>query len=217
MVLIQWTTPTKGEDHSSPMQLPMGDNGWQSYTQPPPSPFKGGKKFTFNSRWKPQKWFVVLIYVAAAVSWIMALRMSAQANELITDLTSQEQTHRFQMELELTTYGETNKQITRSKKQFAKLKKARSYLEHEIRVLHALTADGEQMAIAPPRGSDERIVKSWLGNRQAKLQQKIQSMQKFLQGESRSSVLAKFGPGPHKVKFTHTPTLKIANPRHLLW
>ena len=117
MALIQWATPTKawgaypptkawGAHPQSPVQLPMGDNvgysspsHWQSYTQPPPSPFRAtSKKFSFNSTWKPQKWFVVLIYIAAAVSWIMALRMNAQANELITDLTSQEQTQRFQMQ-----------------------------------------------------------------------------------------------------------------------
>jgi hypothetical protein len=211
MVLIQWATPTKarGAYPPSPMQLPMGDNvgyssssQWQSYTQPPPSPFRANKKFSFNSTWKPQKWFVVLIYVAAAVSWIMALRMNAQANELIADLTNQEQTQRIQMQQELKTYGETKSEAAKSKKQITKLKKAGLYLEHEIRVLQALTADGEQMAIAPPRGADERVVKNWLGHRQAKLQHKIQSMQQFLQEESRLSVLAKHGPGPHHVKFT---------------
>jgi hypothetical protein len=212
MVLIQWATPTKatGAYPPSPMQLPMGDNAgyssssqWQSYTQPPPSPFRAtSKKFSFNSTWKPQKWFVVLIYVAAAVSWIMAIRLNAQANELITDLRSQEQTQKFQMQQEFKTYGETKSEAAKSKKQITKLKKARLYLEHEIRVLQALTADGEQMAIAPPRGADERIVRSWLGHRQAKLQHKIQSMQQFLQEESRQSVLAKHGPGPHNVKFT---------------
>jgi hypothetical protein len=208
MVLIQRATPsprqcaspTKGAHQSSTMNVPMGDSGgyspssqWQSYTLAPPSPFKKSKssKFTFNSRWKPQKWFVVLVYVAAAVSWIMALRMNSQANKLIVDLRSQEQAHRFQMEQELTTYRETKSQAAKSKKEFTKLRKARYALDHEIRMLQALTADGEQMVPAPPRGADELVVKSWLVHRRGKLQQKAQSMQNFLQEESRKSVVAK--------------------------
>jgi hypothetical protein len=199
MVLIQRTTPT-GAYQQSTMHVPMGDSGgpsslsqlqWQSYTHIPPSPFRASKKFTFNTTWKPQKWFVVLIYVAAAVSWIMALRMNAQANELITDLTSQEQENRFQMDQELTAYRETKIEATKSKKQIAKLKKARSALEHEIRMLRALTADGEKMMTAPSRGADELLVKSWLSNRRGKLQHKIKIMQSFLQEESRKSVLVK--------------------------
>jgi hypothetical protein len=180
----------------------MGDSAgyspssqWESYSQPPPSPspFKKSRsnKFTFNSTWKPKKWFVVLIYIFAAVSWIMALRMNAQANELIADLTSEEQANRAQMEHELTMYRETKAQASKSKKQMAKLKKARTALEHEIRMLQKLTADGEQMEAAPPRGADEILVKSWLVHRRGKLQQKVQLMQKFLQEESRKSVVSK--------------------------
>lgn len=163
---------------------------------------KGGKKFTFNSTWKPQKWFVVLVYVAAAVSWLMALRLNAEANSLIKDLTGQEQSHRFHMDQELTAFRAASSESAKSKKHISKLKKTRSALEHEIRMLKTLTADGEQMVSAPRRGANENLVKNWLANRQGKLEQKIVGMQRFLQEGSRESVLKKFGPGPHRVKFT---------------
>lgn len=131
------------------------------------------------------------------------MRMNNEAQRLIADLTSTEQTHMLHLEQEITTFRETKSEASKIKKQISKLKKAKLALEHEIRTFQALSDNGETMSMpAPPRGADETLVKSWLVHRQGKLQQKIRSMQRFLQEESRRSVLEKFGAGPYKVQFT---------------
>lgn len=220
MVLIQRATPSSqvGASPFSPMNIPMGTDAhssqdWSSFTSasnsctsarnssPPYS--KGVRKFTFNHTWKPTKWFVVMVYIAAIVSWIMALRLHGEAKALIVNLESQEQTHLFHMDQELTTYKDTKSETTKSKKQISKLKKAKLALEHEVRTFQALNEDGEHMSlVVPPKGAEETIVKSWLVQRRGKLQRKIRSMQRFLQEASKQAVLKKYGDGPHKVRFT---------------
>ena len=81
-----------------------------------------------------------------------------------------------------------------------KLKKSRSALDHEVRMMKEVReSTGNPMTFTP---SNAKKIQSWLDHRKDGLVNKIQYLQNYLQEESLRVTKEKYGAGPHRVKMT---------------
>lgn len=152
------------------------------------------------------QWTLVLFYglviMYCCVSARSTFRMSALVNDLESELESL--TTRREHTIEMIKDSEaTNEEVIRD---FEHLRKTQERLKHELRVkeeLHELQIATEYKDYMMGKMAVRRkeAAMTWIQQRQEALFHKIYSLQDYIRAESRTRVLEKYGPGPHRVQF----------------
>jgi cyclophilin family peptidyl-prolyl cis-trans isomerase len=170
----------------------------------PPSKRRSRRTFAESSTSLPN-WVLPLCYLMVVVSWYKAVQQKGVLTEAMMGVEYQRDQLKLQQEENirlLEQARETKNQLERKKR---KLERTHDALLHERRMNEEVyemkvSSDPEISRILSTKRSG--TVTTWIQQRQQGLRHKIETLQSYIQDQSRKQILKKYGPGPHKVQFT---------------
>jgi cyclophilin family peptidyl-prolyl cis-trans isomerase len=177
--------------------------------------------YSFHTHWQPPKGVIGIVYSFVVVSWMYMARSLSLAKVEQTMLERKFDLSQRQLNRQDDSYQKVMNDINIVQQAITKLQKTHQALQHEKLVLaemienetnemsstttkndapgaaqHAL---GRMSSIHP--SSNTHVIEGWLMERRNDLQHRIISMQQYIQDTALRSAKAKYGLGPHKVKF----------------
>lgn len=156
-------------------------------SQVPPMSFYPSS--SLSKRFESNVWIVRIVYVTAALSWIATSRFSISYQIAMERLSMDSVLLRNQMAHVSEEASTIEKLVIDERRVLSQLKKTSGALQHELRLVKAVeTTTGGPIKPAP-RSSNEKLIKGWLSSRKDSLVTKIYQLQRYLQADSRTSVV----------------------------
>lgn len=199
-------------------QLPMGDvdeDVVYQYRHQPVYKNKQSQYRSVTSVFSLHKVLLPLLYLTAMWNLTSSMKNKSRQRDVLASVISQVDLYRLQYaESSLLLEDITQKELDLN----GKLKDLRSTnmkLRHEQRIKEEME---ERVAAGLPAGrrgegegknavihhvvhQHKRTAQTWIDQRQTALVEKIQTLQTYIQSQSREYVLAEYGPGPYRVEF----------------
>ena len=148
-----------------------------------------------------------LVYAAAMVHCGSSLRTHSHLTSLASSVLTQVEFHRQQNVEAWGLLNEVTQKETDVTKKLAELKATSNKLLHEQRMKEVM----EERLAGEPQSNDailqhlanthKKTAMTWIDQRHTALMEQIETLQGYVQEQSRQYVLAEYGMGPHRVEF----------------
>eukprot|EP00934_Nitzschia_sp_Nitz4_P006301 Nitzschia sp. Nitz4//scaffold138_size62050//27983//29107//NITZ4_006388-RA/size62050-processed-gene-0.46-mRNA-1//1//CDS//3329535767//6291//frame0 len=144
---------------------------------------------------------LVFLYSMSSLNSTMKLRRYASSLQGELDALNTRQIETLQM---IENANATKEDLSQT---FHQLKKTQESLQHELRVqqeFRDLDISSEYKNIISGKIYERRrtTALTWMKQRHNALEQRVDSLQRYVAQQSRKRVIDKYGPGPHRVQFT---------------
>lgn len=147
-----------------------------------------------------------MVYFIAVLSWIAATYSSGKSHQLIHQLNRERSGHKLELEEQRNTWYTLRDELEGETAYVENLEKTRQALMHEKRLLAEFAESEFLLSPTPPKDDNglgnTHMIDSWLEHRRYGLEHRLHQLQHYLQEFSRREVTERFGPGPHRVRFT---------------
>jgi Cyclophilin type peptidyl-prolyl cis-trans isomerase/CLD len=147
-----------------------------------------------------------LFYALAMLNCGSSLRTKSELKALASSILFQVEFHRSNHAETLLLLDDATKKEQEVKKTLKELQATNSKLKHETRIREEIDEkeDGshQNSAVFQYLAQKHKATRdSWIDQRHTALMEKIEILQNHIRQQSRQLVLAKYGPGPHRVEF----------------
>jgi hypothetical protein len=137
-------------------------------------------------------WLLKIIYTAAVLSWAATRVFSKGQSQALSSRTNDAVILRNHMDRLQENIAYIESRVVDERRHLSQLKKTRSALQHEIKIITAVeTTTGSRIKPAP-RSNNEQLIKGWLTHRKDSLLTKIYDLQRYLQASSRLAVIREY-------------------------
>lgn len=159
------------------------------------------------------RWVLPLLYILTALSWMRAYTFRSGSLDLLSAMDVEVEALTYQGQETSRLLREARRSRDALLKQMSSLKKTQKLFRHEVRMLEELYEaevsshkDDVPIPSSTVKTFDKRksanVAANWVEQRHDVLLHKIYNLQSYVMRESYNSVVAKYGPGPHQIRFT---------------